>query len=263
MELADIWCYPVKSCAGISLTHATVGCRGIHFDRHWMLVDGAGVFVTQRQAPRMALVRPRFAADSLVLEVPGQAPFQVPVDQDVSRTVAVRIWGDRCQAARVGTEADRWFSSFLGTQVHLVFLPGDRRRAVDSRYARADDQVGFADGFPFLLLGKASVADLAARMATELTMRRFRPNLVVTGAAPYAEDRWRRIRIGALEFRVAKPCSRCAITTVNPDTGARDLDTLGALAAYRRRDNKVVLGQNLIHAATGELRVGDAVSVIE
>lgn len=263
MELAEIWTYPVKSCAGLSLARAQVDSRGIHRDRHWMLVDHAGRFVTQRQVPRMALIKPSLSAEALVLEAPGQPPLSISPDRAAAGTVMVQVWQDRCRAGPVDVEADRWLTDFLGVPVRLVFLPDDERRAVDPRYAQAGDEVGFADGFPFLLIGAASVGDLARRMDADLSMRRFRPNLVVGGAAPYAEDRWRRIRIGALEFRVAKPCSRCAITTVNPDTGTRDLDTLGALARYRRRDNKVYLGQNLVHDAAGELKVGDAVSVIE
>ena len=262
MELAEIWCYPVKSCAGVPVARVAVGHRGIQLDRHWMLVDAAGRFVTQRQAPRLALVRPRFEADTLGLAAPGQRPLRIPYLQGGSRTIVVRVWQDECEAALVGATADRWFSTFLGRPVRLVFLPDGARRAVDPLYGQAGDEVGFADGFPFLLVGRASLEDLAVRMKTDLSMRRFRPNLVIAGAGPYAEDGWRRIRIGMLGFRLAKPCSRCAVTTVNPDTGTRDLDTLGALAAYRKRDNKVFFGQNLIHDDTGEIHVGDAVSVV-
>lgn len=260
--LAEIWCYPVKSCGGVSLTRAAVGHRGIRFDRHWMLVDGAGRFVTQRQFPRLALVRPRFDTGALTLEAPAQEPLRVPYTQEPDCSIRVQIWRDQCEAAAVGDRADRWFTGFLGTPVRLVFLPPGSRRQVDPRYAEASDEVAFADGFPFLLIGRSSLEDLAQRMGTDPGLRRFRPNLVVAGAAPYAEDGWRKLRIGGLGFRVVKPCSRCAVTTVNPDTGVRDLDTLGVLAAYRRRNNQVFFGQNLVHDGTGELCVGQAVAVV-
>lgn len=263
MKLAGLWCYPVKSCAGIPLSRAGVGQRGILFDRQWMLVDGGGRFVTQRQHPRMALIQPRLEAGALVLEAPGREPLSVPLDPGTGRTVSVQIWQDRCDAAAVDGAADRWFSEFLGLAVRLVFLPRDRRRAVSPEFALPGDEVGFADGFPFLLIGAGSLADLGERMGTTLSVRRFRPNLLITGAPPYAEDRWARVRIGELVFRVAKPCSRCVITTVDPQTGVRDLDTLGALRRYRQRGNRVYFGQNLIHDSPGELALGDDVVVIE
>jgi uncharacterized protein YcbX len=227
-----------------------------------MLVDETGRFVTQRQFPRLALVRPRFDTHALFLEAPAQDPLRMPYSQVPDCSVQVQIWQDRCEAAAVGGLADRWFTTFLGAPVRVVFLPPERRRQVDRRYAEPTDEVAFADGFPFLLIGRASLEDLAQRMGADPGMRRFRPNLVIAGAAPYAEDGWQGLRIGGLQFRVAKPCSRCAVTTVNPDTGERDLDTLGVLAAYRRRKNQVFFGQNLVHDGTGELRVGDPVSVV-
>lgn len=263
MWLAEIWSYPIKSCAGVSLSRATVGNRGIDYDRHWMLVDAEGRFVSQRQLPRMVLIRPEFMGAQLRVTAPGQSALDIPCVQPAGRTLSVRVWRDDCAAAAVSADADAWFSSFLGTAVRLVFMPAGRRRRVDPVYARSEDEVGFADGFPFLLIGRSSLADLASRMGAELSLRRFRPNLVVEGTAPYAEDRWRRIGIGALKFRVAKACSRCVITTVNPRTAERDLDTLAALAAYRRRDNRVFFGQNLIHDGGGELAVGDSLRLLE
>ena len=262
MQLSEIWCYPVKSCAGITLERARVGLRGIHLDRHWMLVNQDGRFVSQRQSPRMALIRPRFVEGGLRMEAPGISALDIGEHEHGGRTVSVQVWQDRCTAMEVGEAANAWFSSFLGQAVRLVFLPPGERRAVDQAYASSSDEVGFADGFPFLLIGRASLDDLARRMDCAVDMRRFRPNLVITGSAPYAEDAWSRLRVGKLSFRVVKPCSRCAVTTVNPDLGERDLDTLGALRTYRQRDNKVYFGQNLIHDAEGEIVAGDPVAPI-
>ena len=136
-------------------------------------------------------------------------------------------------------------------------------RAVDPDYARPADQVGFADGFPFLLISQASLDHLNRRLAAPLPMLRFRPNLVVSGCEPYAEDGWRHLRIGDLEFRVAKPCSRCIIPTIDPTTAQRSAEPLRTLRGYRRRDNKVYFGQNLIHDALGRLEVGMPVEVLE
>mgnify|MGYP001828911861 CR=1 FL=1 len=136
-------------------------------------------------------------------------------------------------------------------------------RRVDPAFSRATDQVGFADGFPFLLISQASLDDLNRRLAQPVAMLRFRPNLVVAGCEAFAEDGWRRIRVGELEFRVAKPCSRCIIPTIDPSTGQRGVEPLRTLNSYRRRGNKVYFGQNLVHESAGRLAVGMPVEVLE
>jgi len=184
------------------------------------------------------------------------------VERSVPQPVAVRVWDDRVSAERVSAEADAWLSQFIEQACRLVHMPDTARRAVDPDYAAADDQVGFADGFPFLLISQASLDDLNARLDQPLPMLRFRPNLVISGCAPYAEDNWRRIRIGALEFRVAKPCSRCVIPTIDYATGEHGREPLQTLMTYRRRDNKIYFGQNLIHDASGRLERGMPVEVL-
>ncbi|MNN63686.1 MOSC domain protein [compost metagenome] len=136
---------------------------------------------------------------------------------------------------------------------------------MDTAYAEPGERVHFADGFPLLLIGQGSLDDLSARVGRPLEMLRFRPNLVVSGAEPYAEDSWKRIRIGALEFRVAKPCSRCILTTIDPHTGERsaDREPLATLKAYREKDGEMLFGQNLIAEGMGELRVGMPVEILE
>lgn len=262
MELSQIWCYPVKSCAGISLDLASVTARGLALDRHWMLVDPDGRFVTQRQSPRMALIRPSLVEGGLKIEAPEHSKLEIGEDESDGRTDSVRVWKDDCNAALVSEKADAWFSSFLDRPVRLVFLPAAQHRQVDPEYGSEGDEVGFADGFPFLLIGEASLDDLSRRLGTALDMRRFRPNLVVSGSEAYAEDTWSKMRIGEVPFQVVKPCSRCVITTVNPDLGERDLDTLGALRAYRKRGSRVFFGQNLIQRELGNLSVGDEVTLI-
>jgi uncharacterized protein YcbX len=263
-ELSGLYAYPVKSSRGLVLEEAEVGPRGIRWDRHWMLVERDGRFVSQRQRPRMALIRCEVVGERLRLSAPGMEELEVPVAPEGTERMEVRIWKDQCLAASSGPEAAAWLSRFLGTEVRLVYLPEDRVRPLAPAYARPEDQTGFADGFPFLLISEASLADLNGRLTQPLPMRRFRPNLVVRGCGPYAEDRWRRIRVGGIELRVVKPCSRCIVTTVDPATGERDGDEpLRTLRGYRQRDNKVFFGQNLIHDDTGLLRLGDRVEVLE
>jgi uncharacterized protein YcbX len=210
----------------------------------------------------MALVDVRLGADGLSLDAPGMPTLTIPYTGG-GEHLRVQIWNDRCDSERVGEAADTWLGEFLGLACHLVRFPDAARRQVDTRYARPGDQVGFADGFPLLLISQASLDGLNARLQDRVDMRRFRPNLVVSGCEAHAEDGWRRLRIGELEFEVAKPCSRCPIPGIDPDTAQRGPEVLKVLAQYRRGDdNKVYFGQNVLHRGSGELRIGQAVEVL-
>ena len=262
LSLTALYRYPVKSFAGQALQTLSVDRRGPELDRHWMLVDPQGRFLTQRQHPRMALIATQFDTDGVLwLQAPGMPDLQVAASS--GDRLEVRIWDDTLSVARVGNGADDWLRAFLGIHCHLVEHPGDVRRPVAPAFAKPDDQVGLADGFPFLLISQASLNDLNDRLQTPLPMIRFRPNLVVSGCEPYAEDGWRRIRIGDMGFRIAKPCSRCIIPTIDPLTGERSAEPLKTLMGYRRRDNKVYFGQNLVHEGPGELVHGMTVEVVE
>ncbi len=256
--------YPVKGCRGSSLRAAEVGARGIAGDRTFMLVDDDGCFITQRSHPRMALIEPRIAEWSLSLLAPGRDALSIPVLADGQRRL-VTVWRDSCVAIDQGDAAADWASSFLGTRCRLVRMADDFVRPVDRDYAVSEgDQVGFADGYPFLLTSEESLADLNARMATPLPMNRFRPSIVISGAAPFAEDHWRRIRIGAIIFSVVKPCARCVVTTTDQSTAERGREPLQTLATYRKVQGRgVMFGQNLIHQSAGAIRVGDPVELID
>ena len=262
LTLSAIYRYPVKSLRGECFDEFVADRRGLLHDRHWMVVDAAGRFLTQRQQSRMALIDTHVdAAGHLHLAATGMPPLTIAASAGGRSEVVV--WSDRVSADGVGADADAWLSEFLGCDCRLVVQPDDVRRSVDPAYARQDDEVGFADGFPFLLISKASLDGLNARLAEAVPMLRFRPNLVVTGCDAHAEDGWRRIRIGDMSFRVAKPCSRCVIPTVDIETGERGAEPMRTLLSYRRRDNKVFFGQNLIHDGPGRLRVGMRVEVVE
>jgi uncharacterized protein YcbX len=173
------------------------------------------------------------------------------------------VWSDRCAAQRGDPSADAWLSDFLGHACRLVFMPDEGVRPVDPRYAQPQDRTAFSDGFPLLLISQPSLDDLNSRLVEPLPMLRFRPNLVVEGCAPYAEDDWRHIRIGDLPLRVVKPCSRCKITTVDPYTAETGSEPLRTLASYRRQGKQVYFGQNLIHDRPGELALDMPVEVLE
>jgi uncharacterized protein len=264
MRVTALYYYPIKSCGGTALESATIVERGFVEDRAWMVTDADGVFQTQREMPRLALIRPRLTGDGLVLSAPGMPPLTVVRRPDGARR-EVAVWDDRCATVDQGAEPADWLSTFLGAPCRLVRMVDDFVRATDPAYsAGLDGQVGFADGYPFLLTTEASLADLNGRMAEPLPMNRFRPNIVVAGSPPYAEDGWRRIRIGGITFAVVKPCARCAITTVDQATAAAAREPLRTLATYRQvRGEGVMFGQNLIHTAMGTVHVGDAMEIVE
>ncbi len=262
MRLTAINIYPVKSCRGLTLPSARLDDRGLHNDRLLMVVDGQGRFVTQRDYPRMCLVCPRIEGDTLTLSASGQEVLTLAV-QRTGSPCQVTVWRDTCTAIDQGDAAAAWLSEFLGTAVRLVCMADGFRRQVDPAYApRSEDQTAFSDGFPLLLISTASLDDLNSRLPQPLPMDRFRPNLVVEGCAPYAEDGWSRIRVGELLFDVVKPCSRCAITTTDQLTAARAKEPLRTLAGYRRLGTDVFFGQNVIHVDRGLLRTGDVVDVL-
>lgn len=256
--------YPIKSCAGIALDVAQLGPRGIVHDRSFMLVDREGMFITQREQPRMALIRPAISANGeLMVQATGMQALTIASSQREPR-YPVTVWKYTGDGIDQGDEIAEWFSSFLSSDCRLVLFPNEAIRRSNPKYARREqDQVAFADGYPCLLISEASLADLNARLEQPLPMNRFRPNIVVSGTEPYAEDTWRMIRIGEVTFDIVKPCDRCVITTTNQITTQRGKEPLKTLAKYRQAtDNGVMFGQNLTYARPGTIRLGDHVEII-
>jgi uncharacterized protein YcbX len=262
IALLGLTVYPIKSAAGISLSTAWVDARGLAGDRRWMVVDETRSFLTQRTHPRLALVLVAGDGDRLVLAAPGLPPLTAVTPPDGEATVRVGMWDDECDAIPAGRDAAGWISRLLGQSCELVYMPERSHRPVAPRSSAPLAEVGFADAYPFLLISEGSLEDLNRRLAEPLPMNRFRPNLVVGGCAPFGEDDWRRIRIGGILFNVVSPCSRCTTTTVDQGTGERGREPLATLATYRRVGNQVMFGQNLVHEGTGELAVGDEVTVL-
>ncbi|MBT4837813.1 MAG: MOSC domain-containing protein [Methylococcales bacterium] len=260
--LAELWHYPVKSMKGNRYKKLTIESRGFQFDRHWMLIDEEGKFLTQRQHPRMTLLKTTLKHGELSLTAEGFSTCKVTT-KEKRQALNVDIWQDHCQANSVDKQVDHWLTDFLQQKCRLVEMPDNEVRQVSTDYAQPKDQVGFADGFPFLLISQASLDELNNRLETPVTMERFRPNLVITGCKAFAEDNWKRIRIGKIEFRLPKPCSRCSIPGINPLTAAKDKELLKILATYRHRDNQVFFGQNALHDHLGELTQNMPITILE
>lgn len=259
MNLSALFIYPIKSASAVALDTAELDDFGLAGDRRFMVVDKGGHMVTQRAVPTMALVRPTFDGDALVVTAPGMPELRLPRLLEEGEPLKAVVWGDWVDAIRIDRDADHWFSQLLGREVRLAYMPHTTFREADTHYAPAGTRVSFADGFPFLLTTEASLDDLNRRMAAPLPMNRFRPNLVVSGVEPWAEDGWKGIRVGTIRFDVVKPCGRCAITTVDQVTGAIGKEPLATLSTFRKAGDKVLFGQNLVHRNRGYLRVGDPV----
>jgi hypothetical protein len=208
----------------------------------------------------MALIDVAFDDGGYLVGAPGLEPLRLPreLESRVDNRCEVRVWNDTVEATLADPDTNIWFSEYLGFACGLVYLAEDQHRPVPNPTAGFDDEVGFADAAPVLLISEASLLALNAKLERPVAMERFRPNLVVEGCEPHAEDGWLSVTIDAARLEVAWPCSRCILTTVDPETGVRDADgePLRTLGSYRRRERSVYFGQNLIPRAPGTIRVG-------
>ena len=261
-QLSRIMVYPVKSLAGINVSAWPVTATGLQYDRKWMLIDAEGQFLSQRRLPKMALISTALTEDTLILSAPNREALVLPLSVTGGESVACKVWQDDCVALSVSAEADAWLSAFLGQPCRLVYQTTEAIRSVDPKYGQATDQVAFSDGFPFLIVSENSLDALNKASGLTLTMNRFRPNLVISGCPAYDEDRWRVIRIAAIDFRLPKPCSRCSVPNVDPETALCGKEPLTTLNRTRKWQNKVYFGQNALHNQSGMLTVGDAVTVV-
>lgn len=261
--LSQINIYPLKSAGGIPLVNVVPETRGLAHDRRWMVVDDSGQFMTQRTSPKMALINTKISAQTLNLNAPGMSELSLPLFPTAGESQEVEIWGDRCEAWTSSPQTKKWISEFLGESCNIVFMPDHSNRPVDPDYTVGENQVSFSDGFPFLLISEASLNDLNKRLPESVAMMRFRPNLVVKNTEPFEEDFWKFIRIGDCELQVVKPCSRCVLTTVDPETGKfSGKEPLRTLATFRKENGKVLFGQNLLATKMGKMEVGMPVKII-
>ncbi|MCK5353499.1 MAG: MOSC domain-containing protein, partial [Methyloprofundus sp.] len=261
-SLNAIFIYPIKSLAGIQLEQSIVTKTGLKYDRQWMLVDAQQQFLSQRSLPRMALIKTRISEHQLIVSAPDMPDLPLSLAApEIAHSINVTVWHDQCAALAVSKIADQWFSDFLQQNCQLVYQAKSSIRTVDQNYALSHDQTSFSDGFPFLIVSDASLALLNQQMNLSLSIRRFRPNLVITDCTSYAEDSWREVSIGDINFRLPKPCSRCSVPQIDPETALSDKEPLRTLARTRKWKNKVYFGQNALHDSAGILRTGDTLVI--
>jgi len=260
VQISELYIYPVKSLGGIALQQAKVTKRGLEHDRRWMLIDNENQFLSQRKYPQMALFKLQILEQGIdVLHQPSGNSTIIPYQPQNNEMVDVIVWDDACRGTYVSAKLDEWFSRMLNINCRLIHMTDDSIRPVDPRYASSGHITSFADGYPMLLVSEASVAELNNRLTNQITVKRFRPNIIITGTEPYEEDRMQHFEIGGINFYGVKPCARCVMIGVDSETATSGPEPLKTLAGYRRIGNKVLFGQNLIHDKEGIITVGDAV----
>ena len=266
MNLSELNIFPVKSLGGISLKSSIVEERGLQFDRRWLLVDDKNHFLTQRELPQMARFAIELGNEGLDITFEGNN-VTVSFQSNTEETANVKIWSSRVKAKFYADEVSDWFSENLQTKCRLVSMTEESKRIIAPFYAvrKFKDTVSFADAYPFLLIGESSLEDLNGKLENSLSMNRFRPNFVISGSEAFAEDSWKKIKIGDTVFHVVKSCARCVITTIDQEKGAKNgAEPLATLAKYRKKNGNVLFGRYLIAEKPGEIiKIGDAVEILE
>jgi len=263
ITLSSLIYYPVKACRGHEVESWNVERMGLERDRRMMVVTPEGEFLTQRQIAKLALINPVLDDGILTLSAPNMDSLQIAV-RTSGHSWPVNVWKSKgVQAIDQGEEAVEWLSDFLGMSVRLVHIADGYKRLVNQEYAvNADDHTGFADGYPILIISEESLQDLNSRLETPLPMNRFRPNIVVKGCDPFAEDTWNQIQIGDVKLAIVKPCARCEVTTIDKETLERKKEPLKTLGKYRKHALGAIFGQNVIPLNSGRLRLGMNVEVL-
>jgi uncharacterized protein YcbX len=266
LTLSEIWIYPIKSLGGITLHSAKVLEKGLQHDRRWMLIDENSVFMTQRNFTQMALFKLSINGDNLTITYkknPGSLENpSISLNSNVpplGQVITATIWDDQVDVVEVDHRISEWFSNHLNIKCKLVSFPETHSRPVDPKYKINGEQVSLADAFPFLIIGQASLELLNSKLKEPIPMNRFRPNFVFAGGVAHEEDNWRNFTIGINRFVGVKPCARCAVPTINQDTAEKGVEPSLTLSTYRRRENKILFGQNAVALDHGQVHVGDTI----
>lgn len=265
--ISQINIYPVKGLGGITLDAAEMTSRGLKNDRRFMIVDRDHEFISQREIPKMATVWTALIGGELEFAVPDREPIRVDAEPRALPTRTVRVWSSHVHAHTVSAAADEWLSDYLGIDARLVYMPDTAERRCSPDYAKNNEIVSFADGYPVLLANEASLADLNQRIAKSggqgVPMNRFRANIVLTGATAWAEDTWQDFSIGNSVMRNVKPCARCQVTTTDQASGeVKGPEPLKTLSTFRDNGKGIMFGVNLVPVQLGKISVGDVLTFL-
>ncbi len=267
-EVSQLWIYPVKGLCGIALKTGRTTSRGLMHDRRFMVVDSAGVFITQREYPIMATIWTEIIGDELELSHADHDPVMVPLVPAPRPTMPVQVWSSTVPAQTVSAEADAWLSALIGVPVSLVYMPDSSQRLCSDKFAKNGEIVSFADGYPVLITLEESLAELNARIKARdpkhhpLPMNRFRGNIVLKGLPAWSEDNFTNLQLGHAKFSAVKPCSRCQVTTTDQATGiVEGPEPLLTLSSYRQTEIGIIFGMNLVVVENGVIACGDKLIV--
>lgn len=245
---------------GIELKEAQLCDYGLRYDRQWMLVDENNQFLSQRKLPHMAQFKTSITGSKLIVSHLNES-IELDLTQISNADCEVTIWGDTVKASLESDTVNTWFSQQLMQPCKLVKLAKDQQRKVDSNYAKNNENVGFADGFPLLVLSYESINLLNSKLSESININRFRPNIIINGLAAHEEDNIKAIQIGNITIQLAKPCSRCVIPSIDQTTGEKNKGVLPALVKYRKKDNQVFFGMNGLHQSLGKLKQNAPVTI--
>ena len=262
--VTDLYVYPIKSLGGIRVESSLIQERGLLHDRSWVLIDENNRFITQREIPGLVFFSTEIKESFLKVFDKRDPSDYILVDlfPQVGELVSVQIWDDTCDSILVSAEASNWFSAKLDMRLRLAYMPASTRRLVDTKYAKEEEVTGFSDGYPILMIGTASLEDLNSRLAQPIGMDRFRPNIVFSGGEPFEEDIITDFTINSVMMRGVKPCARCIMTTTNQQTAERSKEPLNTLSTYRKNENKIYFGQNVLAKGLGYINVGDIICLV-
>lgn len=266
ITITELHIYPVKSLAGIRLNTSKLSSFGLMHDRRWMIVDENGLFLTQRKKPQMATIKTSLNTTGQLTLSHKNNTLEIPTTQD-NKLIEVTVWNDSLMATHVCPKVDLWISAILEQKCHLVHMPEQSKRQIDTKFAQSNQFVSFADAFPLLAISQASLDDLNQRLDSNVNINRFRPNIVVDGCPAFAEDNWLNFSINSLEYSTAKPCSRCIMPSINQETGQQDQkQMLAVLNRYRQFDKKIKFGQNILYKNSANIKnqkisVGDEIKL--
>jgi uncharacterized protein YcbX len=262
MTIESLFVYPVKSLAGIALQSAIITPRGLENDRNFMLTTSDYRFITQRTHPRLTSFSVELDETLIRVSHPEAGSVEFPAEPPATGTLAAVVWDDTVAVSNVSRQADQFFSDALGESIHLVGMPAASHRQVDPVYAKEGDAVSFADGYPVLVLGSASIDELNSRTTEPVPINRFRANVIVGGSQAWEEDSWTEVRIGEAQLNLVKQCARCIVIRTDQNTGERMTEPIPTLSSYRKVGSKIMVGMNAIPVGAGSIiHVGQRVDV--
>lgn len=259
MEVLDLYVYPIKSLGGIRLMNSKVTERGLELDRRWMLVDKENTFMSQRKYPEMAKLKVEIESDNLIVTnlINGDS-IKICLGLKTNKREIVNIWDDKVYAEHLNDVYDKWFSTNLNKECRLFFQPEDSIRKIDERYfVTGNEHTSLSDGYPILIISEESVNQLNTKLEAKVSILRFRPNIVIRNSKPHEEDDLQYFEINNAAFQGVKPCARCNMTLLNPETLEIGTEPLKTLNTYRKSGNKILFGQNVVVLKEGFLSIGD------